>query len=283
MRSLVHVFAAGIALTTSIYDSRRAEARPYPADLGEASAHANILRERPRIDSDRTGDLTPKARAILERKDELDGQVITLRDVWPAIFAQGDAPPPSLRVWRRRLDGSATSCAGRVDVIPFEEYVKGVLPHEWIPSWDSKALEMGAVAIRTYAWWWVAAGGKYDCADLDDTTASQVYEDERLDKTNAAVDATSGVAIFKDGRWCSPNIRRRTATRPTSAWSMATAPARRSSATAAGPASGARSGGPSTRGATTCGCPPTTTRAPRRSRPARCRKTSAGSTERRSS
>jgi N-acetyl-anhydromuramyl-L-alanine amidase AmpD len=84
-------------------------------------------------------------------------------------------------------------------VIPFEQYVKGVLPHEWIPSWDPKALEMGAVAIRTYAAWWVVSGGKYDCADLDDTTASQVYKDETLPKTDAAVDATAGAYIVKDG------------------------------------------------------------------------------------
>ena len=36
------------------------------------------------------------------------------------------------------------------------------------------ALEMGAVCARTFAWWWVRAGGKYPCADVDDTAASQV-------------------------------------------------------------------------------------------------------------
>jgi hypothetical protein len=197
---LLRLLASLLALLT-ILESRWAEARPSPADLDEASARASLssLSFRPAIDSDRTGDLTPKAKAILDRKDALAGQVVTLRDVWPVVFAGEDVPPATIRVWRRRLDGSATSCAGRVDAIPFEEYVKGVLPHEWITSWDPKSLEMGAVAIRTYAWWWVQAGGKYDCADLDDTTASQVYEDERLEKTNAAVDATSGVGIFKDG------------------------------------------------------------------------------------
>ncbi len=47
-------------------------------------------------------------------------------------------------------------------------------------------LKAGAVAIRTYAWYWVNAGGKYDCADIDDTTASQVYKDARVaDKVKA--------------------------------------------------------------------------------------------------
>jgi hypothetical protein len=58
---------------------------------------------------------------------------------------------------------------------------------------------MGAVAIRTYAAAWIAAGGKYSCADLDDTTASQVYKDEFVAKTNVAVDATKGAFIVKDG------------------------------------------------------------------------------------
>jgi hypothetical protein len=107
--------------------------------------------------------------------------------------------PPSIRVWRRGLDGSTDSCQGRVDVIPFEDYVKGSLPHEWLLSWDPKSLQMGAVAVRTYAWFWVNRGGRYDCADLDDTTRSQVYKDERYAKTDAAVDATAGTAIVKDG------------------------------------------------------------------------------------
>jgi hypothetical protein len=85
--------------------------------------------------------------------------------------------PETIRVWRRGLDGSSTSCTGRVDVLPFDKYVKGVLPHEWIPSWNPLALQMGAIAIRSYAAAWVAAGGRYECADLDDTAASQVYRD----------------------------------------------------------------------------------------------------------
>ncbi|MBI4509173.1 MAG: hypothetical protein HY698_06030 [Deltaproteobacteria bacterium] len=107
--------------------------------------------------------------------------------------------PGTIRIWRRSLDSGASSCSGRVDTIPFEKYVSGVLPHEWIPSWDRRALEMGAVAIRTYAAYWVRAGGKYDCADLDDTTASQVYKDEFLAKTDSAVAATAGIVVVKEG------------------------------------------------------------------------------------
>jgi hypothetical protein len=134
--------------------------------------------------------------------------------VMAQIQARRDAPPPladvrlvppqpalalalpkSIQVWRRGLDGSAASCSGRVDTIDFEEYVKGVLPHEWITSWDEESLKAGAVAIRTYAWYWVNAGGKYDCADIDDTTASQVYKDARVAKASKAVDDTRGQTV----------------------------------------------------------------------------------------
>jgi hypothetical protein len=143
------------------------------------------------LDADRSGDLRAEAGELIDRVQS-SRTVVTV--------ARGRAAmPDSIRIWRRALDGSTSSCSGRVDVIPFEKYVRGVLPHEWIASWDGQALRAGAVAIRTYAAAWVAAGGKYDCADLDDTTASQVYRDEFDARTDAAVNATAGVYLVKDG------------------------------------------------------------------------------------
>jgi peptidoglycan hydrolase-like amidase len=107
--------------------------------------------------------------------------------------------PSTIRVWRRAVDGSSSSCNGRVDTLALEDYVKGVLPHEWVPWWHPEALKAGAIAIRTYAAYWVAAGGKYPCADLDDTTASQVYRDARDPRTSAAVDATESVYLVQNG------------------------------------------------------------------------------------
>jgi uncharacterized protein (TIGR03382 family) len=157
---------------------------------------------------DRTGDLRPEAAAVLDAA-ATHGGPFTLDDA----RAIGAAPPrhslapgalafdmpATIRVWRRGIDGSTASCSGRVDVIPLEKYVKGVLPHEWIRSWDDESLKAGSVAIRTYAAWWVNAGGKYSCADLDDTTASQVYKDEFFANTDAATDATNAQVVVKDG------------------------------------------------------------------------------------
>lgn len=40
----------------------------------------------------------------------------------------------------------------RVDTIPFKDYVKNVLPNEWISSWETEALRAGAVAVKNYGW-----------------------------------------------------------------------------------------------------------------------------------
>lgn len=145
------------------------------------------------VDSDLSGDLRAEAREVIRLRDE--GVEVNPRGAVTAAWQ----PPATIRVWRRGLDGSTASCRGRVDVIPLERYVKGVLPHEWIRSWHGESLRAGAIAIRTYAASWIASGGKYTCADLDDTTASQVYKDETFAVTNTAVDATASTFVMKNG------------------------------------------------------------------------------------
>ena len=105
------------------------------------------------LGADRSGDLRPLAHAILDAADAAPERVLTTADLGAlgATSAPALEPPLTIRVWRRGLDGSTASCSGRVDVIPFEQYVRGVLPHEWIRSWNPESLKAGAVAIRTYA------------------------------------------------------------------------------------------------------------------------------------
>jgi hypothetical protein len=116
----------------------------------------------------------------------------------PVVARTDDAAPRTIRVWRRSIDHASSSCAGRVDVVPFEDYVKRVVPHEWIPSWQPEALKAGAVAARSYAMYWVQHGGKSiarPCADIDDTTASQVYKEDDSPPGDAAGDATVGQVV----------------------------------------------------------------------------------------
>ena len=144
------------------------------------------------LDEDLSGDLRPEAIELIRKR--ADGEDV---DEGTSFAWQ---PPATIRVWRRGLDGSTASCSGRVDVLPLEKYVKGVLPHEWIRSWHTESLRAGAIAIRTYAANWVTNGGKYACADLDDTTASQVYKDDFYAVTNAAVDATANRFVMRNGK-----------------------------------------------------------------------------------
>jgi MYXO-CTERM domain-containing protein len=154
------------------------------------------------------GDQRFEARAVDQLVRAPHTDAITLRAarhegiLAPATYLAGAPdfrPPDTLRVWRKSKDRASSSCEGRVDEIEVEDYVKGVLPKEWVSSWEPASLEAGAIAIRTYAVWWAAAGGKYACADIDDTTASQVYAEGGNPLTDAAVDRTRGMYAILDG------------------------------------------------------------------------------------
>ncbi len=130
---------------------------------------------------------------VLQAADESDGIALILADVTDAE----SQIPRKIRVWRRAIDGSSDSCSGRVDELGLEDYVAGVVPAEWLASWEPASLEAGAIAARTYASFWAAVGGKYKCADLDDTTWTQVYKDDRHPKTDDAVAATEGAVVLR--------------------------------------------------------------------------------------
>lgn len=141
------------------------------------------------------GDLTPTA--LWVEQELLAGRV-------PRLQALPAGPPPpfqvpqTLRVWRRSQGGSG-SCDGVVEVVELDEYIRHVVPHEWYASWHEESLRSGAIASRSYASWWVNAGGKYDCADVDDTSATQNYGESTDSRTDAAVAYTSGMFAMKDG------------------------------------------------------------------------------------
>ncbi len=168
---------------------------PLVADAARVRRRLGLRRDTDRLDDP---DLTDRARAYLRLDRRL---TLSPRE---AALVSGRAkgavvPPETIRLYRRGDERDDQSCSGRVDVLPLEEYVRGVVPHEWIPSWHPESLNAGAVAARGYAWGWIERGGKYRCADLDDTTRSQVYRDDRDARGDAAVEATRGQGIVRDG------------------------------------------------------------------------------------
>lgn len=190
LQSLVCTLAAAAAAASLA----ACNASPAPGNVEDGIVPGEVperWRTGTDVDDDRTGDLRPEALELMRAHEAGEDPTDGVAFAW--------APPATIRVWRRGLDGSTASCSGRVDVVPFEKYVKGVLPHEWIRSWHTESLRAGAIAIRTYAANWVMNGGKYTCADLDDTTASQVYKDVFYAVTDAAVDATASTFVMKNG------------------------------------------------------------------------------------
>ncbi|HAQ07523.1 MAG TPA: amidase [Bacillus bacterium] len=83
--------------------------------------------------------------------------------------------------------------------IPFEDYLKGVVPHEMPAGWEKEALKAQAVAARTYS---INSLGKV----VADTQGFQVYggatwiEDFYQQRTNQAVIETAGKVLRYNGK-----------------------------------------------------------------------------------
>jgi hypothetical protein len=146
-------------------------------------------------------DLTPIARMVEAMQAAHPDHAMTLADTLGKSGRSGDVDfevPDTIRIWLRS-EGGATSCGGPVEELDFETYVARVLAHEWYMSWEHDSHKAGAIAIRSYAAWWVNAGGKYDCADVCDTTYTQAYGEDSHDAADLATDATTGLFIVEEG------------------------------------------------------------------------------------
>jgi len=99
--------------------------------------------------------------------------------------------PASIRVRVTGYPHCDTSRPYTVEEVEFRDYAKHVLPNEWINTWPAESLRAGAVAVKMYAWYWVALGGKWSNADVYDSTCDQVYNPAvAYASTNDAVDYT---------------------------------------------------------------------------------------------
>jgi peptidoglycan hydrolase-like amidase len=72
-----------------------------------------------------------------------------------------------------------------VETVDFKEYVKGVLPNEWLPNWNDEALKAGAVAVKQFGLLDAQSGFVWDC------NFDQVYNPaKRTEQTDKAVNDT---------------------------------------------------------------------------------------------
>jgi hypothetical protein len=122
----------------------------------------------------------------------------------PTVSDQMDLTlPPTIRV---RITGYPHCDLDRdytVETIDFKDYAKHVLPNEWVPTetgnWPGESLRAGAMAVKMYAWSYIAIGGKWPDADVYDSTCDQVYNPAiAYDSTNKAVDYTWNWRLSRD-------------------------------------------------------------------------------------
>jgi len=146
---------------------------------------------------------TPQTITVPPPSNERPMGFAAAAEMAPMLFAMGGAEdipiPETIRV---RVTGNPIcnlSLNYTVEVIDFKEYVKHVLPNEWISSWPWESLRSGAMATKMYAWYWVAAGGKWSDADVYDSTCDQVYNPAvSYASTNQAVDDTWNWRLTRD-------------------------------------------------------------------------------------
>lgn len=84
----------------------------------------------------------------------------------------------------------------RVDTVDFKEYVRNVLPNEWVYTWHAESLKAGALAAKMFAWWRYNILEQYpqyrpQGVHVVNNVCDQVYiPGSARPSTNAAVDAT---------------------------------------------------------------------------------------------
>jgi SpoIID/LytB domain protein len=86
-----------------------------------------------------------------------------------------------------------------VNVLPMEDYLKGVVPAEMPPYWGVEALKAQAIAGRTYAIGRVSGAGDFDLRASESDQAYSGLTDQRVE-SNAAVDGTRGQVLTYQGQ-----------------------------------------------------------------------------------
>jgi hypothetical protein len=113
-------------------------------------------------------------------------------------------PPNSIRVLRKD---------GRVEKVSFRRYVAVVMGSSEWPYWmPQAALEVGAVAVKQFAWYHTLAGhhrssyynARGHCYDVRDGTRDQIYRPERArirDNMLRAIDKTWSISLRRNGNF----------------------------------------------------------------------------------
>jgi stage II sporulation protein D len=94
-------------------------------------------------------------------------------------------------------EGAATVLP--VNVLPMEDYLKGVVPAEMPPYWGVEALKAQAIAGRTFAVHKLGGGADFDVRASESDQAYSGLTDQRAE-SSAAVEATRGQVLTYQGQ-----------------------------------------------------------------------------------
>lgn len=130
----------------------------------------------------------------------------------PAVQTLNQVSAQAERLWKLRSVKVLLKAEQRVERLPIEMYVRGVLAGEMPESFELEALKAQAIAARTYIVKRLKNGESVEAgkqvADVTDTVAHQAYvslqelEEQGLaglDKLNQAVQETAGIIMTYEG------------------------------------------------------------------------------------
>jgi len=178
------------------------EGAPLSAALGETLGFGTDSVGRPiafvkAVDGSPRGDPVVIAETVRVRPASPAG----LRTNLPAILDSDFRPGSEQRRYAGSLEiipkGGARIRV--VNVLPLEDYLKGVVPAEMPPFWGTEALKAQAVAARTYALRKIGRDADFDLEGNEFDQAYSGMSQQRI-ASNEAVEATRGQVLTSNGR-----------------------------------------------------------------------------------
>lgn len=142
-------------------------------------------------------DVIPTARGIMIGDQEFPERIRFYADKDIALHVNGTS-----RRYRNIIDIIKTPNQKLlvINVLPLEEYIRGILYHETPHRWPLEALKVQAVAARTYALYRMKTDAK-QLFDVTNDIYSQVYGGRNSERyrANIAVERTQGEVLVYDG------------------------------------------------------------------------------------
>ncbi|MCJ7660682.1 MAG: hypothetical protein MUO67_16145, partial [Anaerolineales bacterium] len=154
--------------------------------------------------------IVPPPRAYNAELSSIDSQLTTILSPLTTNDLSPDQPiPKNIRI---RVAGYPYHCDTdrdyEIHIVDFKQYAKNVLPNEWA-LWSDDSLRAGAMAVKMYAWYWIALDGKWNDADVWDSTCDQVYNPNiEYASTNAAVEFTWNWVLSRENKLIHTSYRR---------------------------------------------------------------------------